>query len=100
MAIQDLQVLEWSKKQNAFHIHRLDYCIESNLNALVSNESRDYIPVMIGSREDCQKVAARYRERLADRERLSASKQRRRGKAAEDRLAANVTDEEFWSRYG
>ena len=68
MDLKDLVVLEWSRKQNAFHIQPARYAVESNLNALLDNDANDYIPIMIGSREDCDKVASIYRGRLIERE--------------------------------
>lgn len=61
-------VLEWSKKQNSFHLHEAKACIESNLSAFIGNETRDYIPVMIGSRDDCEFILNKYRHRLMERE--------------------------------
>ena len=61
-------VLEWSKRQNAFHIQEAGRAIESNLQAMVSERVCDYITVMIGSREDCDKTADRFRHYLKKRE--------------------------------
>lgn len=68
MELKDIQILEWSKKQNAFHIHPITTAIEKNINALIANDDRDYVPVMAGSREDCEVFASKYRERLLQRE--------------------------------
>ena len=65
---ENLYVLEWSGRQNAFHIHKAKSCIESNLNALLSDIRTDYVVLMIGSREDCDRVANVYRKRLIERE--------------------------------
>lgn len=76
MELKDIQVLEWSKKQNAFHLIPLETAIEKNLNSLISDEASDYIPVMAGSRSDCEAVANHYRRRLVEREKRRTFRRR------------------------
>ncbi len=62
--MKDLYVLEWSKKQNAFHIHSALLTVERNLNVLLAGESTDYVPIMIGTEAECEVIHRRYRNRL------------------------------------
>jgi len=57
-------VLEWSRKQNSFHIQKEASAIESNLNALVSDYARDYILLHRGARDECERAASNWRHRL------------------------------------
>lgn len=68
MDIPDIWVLEWSQRQNAFHIQRAQSAMETNLNSLLSNNKTDYITVMIGSREKCDAVADKARHYIKERE--------------------------------
>ncbi len=62
--MKDLYVLEWSKKQNAFHIQTALLSVEWNLAVLLAGESTDYIPIMFGTRAECEVIHRRYRNRL------------------------------------
>lgn len=62
--MDNLFTLEWSKKQNAFHIQSALSTVERNLNALLADESTDYVTIMIGTREECEVIHKRYRDRL------------------------------------
>ena len=62
--MKDLYILEWSKKQNAFHIQSALLTVEENLNALLAGESTDYVPIAFGTREECEVIYRRYRDRL------------------------------------
>tara|TARA_R110000782_G_scaffold268695_1_gene365630 strand:- start:57 stop:275 length:219 start_codon:yes stop_codon:yes gene_type:complete len=64
----DNWVLEWSKRQNAFHIQEEQRAVEKNLNNLLNNEGSDYITLCIGSRTKCDRAADKYRHYLMDRE--------------------------------
>jgi hypothetical protein len=66
--MSDSYVLEWSKKQNAFHIQETKVMIEKNLNNMIGDGSNDYIVVFQGSREGCDTVASKLRSRLVDRD--------------------------------
>jgi hypothetical protein len=61
-------VLEWSNKQNAFHVQPAINSMESNLNKLISGGRCDYITVFIGTQDACHEVAANYRHYLKSRE--------------------------------
>ena len=61
-------VLEWSKKQNALHIHQTKVMIEKNLNNLLSDSGSDYIVIFQGSREGCDKYANKFRPHLVNRD--------------------------------
>lgn len=63
----DLWVLEWSKKQNAFHIDEAQRTVERNLNAMINDDSCDYITLCIGTRESCDAQANRFRHYLQTR---------------------------------
>ena len=67
-------VLEWSAKQNAFHIQLASWAEEKNLNNLLDNRGHDYIMICIGSREKCDKQAARFRKLLVEREMTIAAR--------------------------
>jgi len=60
----DLFTLEWSKKQNAFHIQAALLTVEKNLNALLGDKSTDYVTLMIGTRDECEVIQKRYRHKL------------------------------------
>ena len=64
----NIMVLEWTKKQNAFHIQSMEVCAEKNLNALLDNQSSDYIPIYFGTDDECRVVASRWRRKLQQRE--------------------------------
>ena len=61
-------ILEWSKKQNACHIDEINRSLERNLNNMIANEDNDYIPLHIGSREECEQVLNSYRRYLIERD--------------------------------
>ena len=65
--MSDRWVLEWSKKQNSFHVQEVGNMIESNLNKLLNNHSSDYITLGIGPRSEIDKLADRYRSYLKNR---------------------------------
>ena len=61
-------VLEWSCRQNAFHIQEENLAIEKNLNHLLDNNKTDYIVICRGTREQCDHQAKRFRAYLMRRE--------------------------------
>lgn len=85
MKLEEIYVLEWSKKQNAFHRHLLSSCIETNLSNFHGGISNDYIPIMAGTHSECRKAANDLRHKLnteqptSTRE-LSRSARRQEGK--------------------
>jgi len=64
--MNDLYVLEWSKKQNAFHIQSALSAVEHNLNLLLGGGESDYLVIMIGTRDECEVIRRRYRQRLTN----------------------------------
>lgn len=64
----ELHTLEWSKKHNSFHIQSAELTVEKNLNALLGNLATDYATIMIGTREECETIQRRYRDRLQSRD--------------------------------
>lgn len=75
----DKYVLEWSQKQNAFHTHTLESMIEKNLNAVLANNPSDYIPLIIGTRQDCDKMASKLRYKLMERQNKPILRNRNNG---------------------
>ena len=61
-------VLEWSKKQNAFHVQDVDLMMNKNISALIDDRGSDYIVLGIGSREKIDQLADKYRHYIARRE--------------------------------
>jgi len=49
-------VLLWSQSQNALHIETIKEMLEANRNALEENRRMDYVPIFIGSDDECHKV--------------------------------------------
>ena len=65
----DLWVLEWSSRQNAFHIQTAETSVERNLVNMIRDQSTDYITICIGTREECDSPADRFRHYLVARQR-------------------------------
>jgi len=61
-------VLEWSKSQNATHIHELELALEKNLSAFVGDIKMDYIALAQGTREHCEFVRNSIVPKLRQRE--------------------------------
>lgn len=61
-------VLEWSRKQNAFHIQEAALMVNKNLSAMIDDRASDYIVLGIGPRAEIDKLADKYRHYLARRE--------------------------------
>lgn len=78
--MNDKYVLEWSRKQNAFHIQPEGKAVEMNLQALVSNYERDYATIAIGAREHCEMVAKHFRPYLKQREQAFSNSRITRGR--------------------
>ena len=66
--------LEWSKKQNNFHVQKLVYTLAKNQDCFIKNTSHDYIVIMVGTFEVCTEMADTHRETLIDREKPFDSK--------------------------
>ncbi len=68
-------VIEWSKKLNAFRTSRQQNCLDRNLSAFHGNQPRDYMPIMIGTKDQCDRVANNTRHKLQNRENRPSSRQ-------------------------
>lgn len=66
----DTWVLLWSQSQNALHLERQNDMLRSNCRAYVANRRMDYVPLQVGTREECEGIAAKVRGTLAEREKL------------------------------
>jgi hypothetical protein len=55
-------VLLWSQSQNALHIETIEEMLEANRNALEENRRMDYVPIFIGSDDECHKAATGMRK--------------------------------------
>lgn len=67
---ENLWVLEWSQRQNAFHIQRLDKTLSFNrrLYAEDKNCLNDYRVIHVGEKDTCEAMANACRQTLRDRE--------------------------------
>lgn len=61
-------VLLWSQSQCATHVEPLQDMLDSNLHAYQSNRRMDYVPLAIGSEEECRRVAAEIRPTVRARQ--------------------------------
>jgi hypothetical protein len=61
-------VLLWSKRQNALHIEPVDRMLSSNRNCYRDDRASDYLPIHIGTREECDAAAEACRSTLAARQ--------------------------------
>lgn len=61
-------VLEWSKKQNAFHIQPVEISLSRNQECFLRNGISDYIVLMIGTFDVVTNMADHHREKLIERE--------------------------------
>jgi hypothetical protein len=57
-------VLEWSKKQESFHIQPLEHLLAKNQLCFIEKTSHDYIVLMVGEKEVCFEMADHWRDRL------------------------------------
>lgn len=67
---ENLWVLEWSQRQNAFHIQRLDKTLSFNRNLYAENKNcmNDYRVIHVGQKAECEAMADACRHTLRDRE--------------------------------
>ena len=69
----ELYVLEWSKQQNCLHIQPAYRTAETNLRAfMLDNALNDYHVLVVGTREECDRVANRLRHKIISRDRPKA----------------------------
>ena len=60
-------VLLWSQSQCALHIEPLMDMLTKNRTACAADHSMDYVPLTIGTREECDAAASRLRPVLNER---------------------------------
>ena len=61
-------VLEWSRKQNQFHIQPLEHTLSANQTKFILDDPiNDYHIIFIGSKDSCSTMADNWRSRLVDR---------------------------------
>ena len=62
--LNELWVCEYSKNQDAYHVHRLRDAIHGNLRAFMENRCNDYIPVLVCfTQNEAFEFASKLRER-------------------------------------
>ncbi|OZI20517.1 hypothetical protein CAL26_23775 [Bordetella genomosp. 9] len=64
----ELWTLEWSQRQGFFHVEPLRTAVKKNLESFARDRRTDYIPLHIGTQEECDAVAARLRPALLARD--------------------------------
>ena len=62
--MSNLYVLEWSKRDNAFHVDELARSLSSNRDAYRDDAERDYIPLYVGTLQEVQDAADAARHTL------------------------------------
>lgn len=70
MTTTDLFVLEWSQRQNCFHIQPLERTLSFNRGLYLDNIKtiNDYRPIYVGTREECGRTAEACRDTLQKRD--------------------------------
>ena len=77
MNINELWVLEWSRKAKCFHIQRMRNTIESNLTAYASNAASDYLVVgVFETQDELIKAKIRLEETVRDVEEPTSASRR------------------------
>ena len=61
---KDIWTLEYSTKQNSFHIDLLEKTLETNLNATLEKRNNDYQIIFIGSEEKCEEICKKVKEAM------------------------------------
>jgi hypothetical protein len=64
----ELWVLLWSHRANAFHVEPLQHMLKSNVRAYADDRPMDYVPILIGTYDQCSTTAAGCRYTLARRQ--------------------------------
>jgi len=65
--LDHLHTLEWSQRQGMFHIQPLASAVEKNQTSFATNARTDYIPVIVGTRAQCEEAADKMRHILRRR---------------------------------
>lgn len=61
--MQDLYVVEYSTRQNAFHVSSIKEMVENNLSQFLQFRAvNDYVPLFVGSEEEARKACAKFKE--------------------------------------
>ena len=55
---------QWSHSQQVFHIESVDDMLDANIVAFAQKRAADYIPVFIGTAEDCRAVIEKLKLKL------------------------------------
>lgn len=56
--IEELYLIEWSEKQQVFHVDKIKQILKNNLHAYVRNRKIEYFPVAIAhTYEEAQTIA-------------------------------------------
>lgn len=66
--MKDKYVLEWSKKQNNFHIQKLEHTLAKNQGLFIDDKSHNWIVLMVGTLDVCTSLAESQRDRIKARE--------------------------------
>lgn len=67
MPLDEILLLEYSPSQGAFHVAELHETCRANLQALVTGNATDYLPVAAScDREVLDKIAKKLKNRLRD----------------------------------
>lgn len=66
-------VLEWSGKQNSFHIQPLEKALAVNQIRFINGTSSDWVVLMVGLKETCHSMADTHRDRLIQREQMEVA---------------------------
>lgn len=75
---ENIWVVEWSKKHNALHKHELSLALEKNFSAFIGDVQMDYIQMFQGSKEECEALIGRIREKLVQRDKFPTIKSNNR----------------------
>jgi hypothetical protein len=60
-------VLLWSQRQNALHIETVEQMLSANRAAYRESRPMDYVPLWLGTREQCEGTANNLQGTLAER---------------------------------
>lgn len=60
--------LLWSQSQCALHIEPLADMLSENRSAYADNRRRDYVPIHIGPRDECEEAAEGIRSTMRQRQ--------------------------------
>lgn len=61
-------VLEWSQKQNMFHVQPLSSSLARSQECFLADRTHQYIIIMVGDAMACHKMADTHRHLLIERE--------------------------------